>query len=71
MKTTWIYVKCFYSFNQNDDLQIDDIITVYQNLSPKEDFRKQEFITLKNWLKTNFKDIILLFEPIEGEKKKI
>ncbi|MDR1057513.1 MAG: DUF3857 domain-containing protein [Coxiellaceae bacterium] len=70
IKTPWIYVKRSCSLNQNDNLQIDDIITVHQNLIPKEDFRKQEFITLKNWLKTNFKDIILVFEPIEGERKK-
>ncbi|HBC72045.1 MAG TPA: hypothetical protein DCZ38_04655 [Coxiellaceae bacterium] len=63
IKTPWLYVKRECSFNHNHDLQIDDTTTVYKNLIPNEDFKKPEFIKLKNWLKDNFKDVVIVFEP--------
>jgi hypothetical protein len=62
LKTPWIYVRRSSKFNAKNELQIDDTIILYQYLISKDDFKKSEFINLKNWLKTNFKDIILVFE---------
>lgn len=63
MKTPWLYVKRECSMTQNKDLQIDDTLIIYKNLIPSEDFKKPEFVALKNWLKDNFKDVIIVFEP--------
>lgn len=62
MKTPWLYVKRECGFNHEHDLQIDDTLIIYKNLIPSEDFKKPEFIKLKNWLKDNFKDVIIIFE---------
>jgi len=67
IKTPWIDVKRACKINNNHDLQIDDTIILYKNLILKEDFKKPSFIALKNWLKNNFKDTIIVFEAVKSK----
>lgn len=62
LEAPWVHVKRTCIFNQDHDLQIDDTIVLYKNLIPSEDFKKPEFIALKKWLKSNFNDVIIVFE---------
>ncbi len=62
IKTPWVQVKRTCGFNSDHDLQIDDSVMLYKNLIPSEDFKKSEFIELRKWLKSNFNDVIIVFE---------
>ncbi|MBU0745072.1 MAG: DUF3857 domain-containing protein [Gammaproteobacteria bacterium] len=66
-KTPWLYVKRACSLNKNHDLQIDEKIILYKNIIPGEDFKKPGFIELKKWLNSNFKDVIIVFEPMSNK----
>jgi len=63
MKTPWVYIKRKCSINNKGNLQIDDDIITYKNLIPPEDFKKPEFLRLKDWLEKNFKNVIIVIKP--------
>lgn len=62
IKTSWIYAKRKYS-QINRDLQIEDIIITYKNLIPNEDIKTAEFLKLKSWLESNFREVIVYTVP--------
>lgn len=64
LKTPWLDAKREASFNDKHDLKITDSFIFYKNMIPREDFKNPEFIKLKTWLKENFKDLIIVFEPV-------
>ena len=42
--------------------RLQELENLFGSYESAEDFKKPEFIKLKNWLRKNFKDVIIVFE---------
>ena len=63
VKSPWLEVSRHCHF-ENQNLHIDDLLTIHQNVISSSDLKTAEFLKLKKQLKEHFNELVIVLEPI-------